>query len=139
MLDYIRHFAPSFMFAASGAPSCIAAAMAAFEVMQEETWRMDKLRENYTYMRAERVGMGFELGATESAVIPIYIRDDSKTLELWRILLEDHAVYTNPFVSPGVRPRNSLLRTSYMATHEPEHLDRGLEALRSAGKQLALI
>ena len=139
VLDYIKHFAPSFMFAASGAPSCIAAAMAAFEVMQEEPWRMDKLRENYTYMRDELVGMGFELGATESAVIPIYIRDDSKTLELWRTLLEDHSVYTNPFVSPGVRPRNSLLRTSYMATHKREHLDRGLEALRTAGRRLAVI
>ena len=139
VLDYIRHFAPSFMFAASGAPSSIAAAMAAFEVMQEETWRMDKLRENYTYMRDELLGMGFELGATESAVIPIYVRDDLKTLDLWRTLLEDHSVYTNPFVSPGVRPRNSLLRTSYMATHEREHLDRGLEALRSAGRQLGVI
>ena len=113
--------------------------MAAFEVMQEEPWRIDKLRENYTYMREELAGMGFEVGATESAVIPIYIRDDSRTLELWRTLLEDYAVYTNPFISPGVLPRNSLLRTSYMATHEREHLDRGLDALRSAGTKLGVI
>jgi 7-keto-8-aminopelargonate synthetase-like enzyme len=139
VLDYVRHFAPSFMFAASGAPSCIAAAMVAFDVMQEETWRIDKLKENYTYMREELAGMGFELGATESAVIPIYIRDDSQTLALWKTLLDDHAVYTNPFISPGVLPRNSLLRTSYMATHEREHLDRGLEALRTSGVKLGLI
>ena len=127
------------MFAASGAPSCIAAAMAAFDVMQEETWRLDKLRENYTYMKDELTGMGFELSDTESAVIPIFIRDDALTLEFWRTLLEDYSVYTNPFISPGVRPRNSLLRTSYMATHEREHLDRGLEALRSAGRELGVI
>jgi len=139
VLDYIRHFAPSFMFAASGAPSCIAAAMAAFEVMQEETWRIDKLRENYTYMKNELSGMGFELSDTESAVIPIYVRDDARTLEFWRTLLEDYSVYTNPFISPGVLPRRSLLRTSYMATHERKHLDRGLEALRSAGKGLGVI
>ena len=139
VLDYIRHFAPSFMFAASGAPSCIAAAMAAFEVMQEETWRIDKLRENYTYMKDELSAMGFELSETESAVIPIYVRDDARTLEFWRTLLEDYSVYTNPFISPGVLPRCSLLRTSYMATHEREHLDRGLEALRSAGKDLGVI
>ena len=139
VLDYIRHFAPSFMFAASGAPSCIAAAMAAFEVMQEETWRIDKLRENYTYMKDELTGMGFELSDTESAVIPIYVRDDTRTLKFWRMLLEDYSVYTNPFISPGVLPRGSLLRTSYMATHEREHLDRGLEALRSAGKDLGVI
>ena len=139
VLDYIRHFAPSFMFAASGAPSCIAAAMAAFEVMQEETWRIDKLRENYTYMKDELTGMGFELSDTESAVIPIYVRDDTRTLKFWRMLLEDYSVYTNPFISPGVLPRGSLLRTSYMATHEREHLDRGLGALRSAGKDLGVI
>ena len=139
VLDYIRHFAPSFMFAASGAPSCIAAAMAAFEVMQEETWRIDKLRENYTYMKNELSGMGFELSDTESAVIPIYVRDDARTLEFWRTLLEDYSVYTNPFISPGVLPRRSLLRTSYMATHERKHLDRGLEALRSVGKDLGVI
>lgn len=139
VLDYIRHFAPSFMFAASGAPSCIAAAMAAFEVMQEEPWLMDKLRENYTYMKDELLGMGFELSDTESAVIPIYVRDDARTLEFWRMLLEDYSVYTNPFISPGVLPRRSLLRTSYMATHEREHLDRGLEAFRTAGKSLGVI
>ena len=139
VLDYIRHFAPSFMFAASGAPSCIAAAMAAFEVMQEETWRIDKLKENYTYMKDELTRMGFELSATESAVIPIYVRDDARTLEFWRALLEDYSVYTNPFISPGVLPRHSLLRTSYMATHDREHLDRGLEALRSVGKHLGVI
>ncbi len=139
VLDYIRHFAPSFMFAASGAPSCTAAAMAAFDVMQEETWRLEKLRENYTYMKGELAGMGFELSDSESAVIAIFVRDNERTLEFWRMLLEDYSVYTNPFISPGVRPRHSLLRTSYMATHEREHLDRGLEALRSAGKALAVI
>ncbi len=139
VLDYVRHFAPSFMFAASGAPSCIAAAMAAFDVMQEETWRLDKLRENYTYMKGELAGMGFELGDTQSAVIAIFIRDNARTLEFWRMLFEDYSVYTNPFISPGVLPRHSLLRTSYMATHEREHLDRGLEALRSAGRALGVI
>ena len=73
----------SFMFAASGAPSTIAAAMAAFDVMQEETWRLDKLRENYTYMKGELAGMGFELSDTESAVIAIFIRDNKRTLEFF--------------------------------------------------------
>ncbi|MGC4063761.1 MAG: aminotransferase class I/II-fold pyridoxal phosphate-dependent enzyme [Polyangiaceae bacterium] len=53
VLDYVRHFAPSFMFAASAAPPSVAAAMAAFEVMREEPWRIEKLRENFTYMREE--------------------------------------------------------------------------------------
>ncbi|MEN9577683.1 MAG: hypothetical protein RJA70_692 [Pseudomonadota bacterium] len=139
VLDYVQHFAPSFMFAASAAPPCVAAAMAAFDVMQEEPWRIDKLRENFTYMRTELAGMGFELGKTETAVIPIYIRQDLRTLMMWRALLEEHNVYTNPFISPGVPPKHAMLRTSYMATHERVHLDRGLEAFHKVGKKFGII
>jgi 7-keto-8-aminopelargonate synthetase-like enzyme len=139
VLDYVRHFAPSYMFAASAAPPSVAAAMAAFEVMQEESWRISKLRENFTYMRDELTRLGFELGKTETAVIPIYIRQDLRTLRVWRTLLEDYGIYTNPFISPGVPPKNAMLRTSYMATHEREHLDRGLEAFEKVGKKYGVI
>jgi len=139
VLDYIRHFAPSFMFAASAAPPQVAAAMAALEVMQEETWRLDKLRENFTYMRDELKKLGFELGHTQTAVIPIYIRQDLRTIMMWRDLLEDHGVYTNPFISPGVPPKSAMLRTSYMATHERHHLDRALEAFAKVGKKYGVI
>jgi len=139
VLEYIQHFAPSFMFAASAAPPSVAAAMAAFDLMQEEPWRIDRLRENFTYMRDELTKMGFELGHTQTAVIPIYIRQDLRTLMMWRELLEEHGVYTNPFISPGVPPKSAMLRTSYMATHERKHLDRGLEALYKAGKKYGVI
>jgi 7-keto-8-aminopelargonate synthetase-like enzyme len=139
VLDYIRHFAPSFMFAASAAPPSVAAAMASLEVMQEETWRMDKLRENFTYMRDELRKLGFELGHTQTAVIPIYIRQDLRTIMMWRDLLEEYGVYTNPFISPGVPPKSAMLRTSYMATHEREHLDRALEAFAKVGKKYGVI
>jgi 8-amino-7-oxononanoate synthase len=139
VLDYIRHFAPSFMFAAAAAPPSVAAAMAALEVMQEETWRIDKLRENFTYMRDQLKGMGFELGHTQTAVIPIFIRQDLRTVRMWRELLDEHGVYTNPFISPGVPPKSAMLRTSYMATHERHHLDRALEAFRTVGKKYGVI
>jgi 8-amino-7-oxononanoate synthase len=139
VLDYIQHFAPSFMFAASAAPPSVAAAMAAFDVMQEEPWRMEKLRENFTFMREELKKMGFELGHTQTAVIPIYIRSDLRTLMMWKELLEVHGVYTNPFISPGVPPKSAMLRTSYMATHERPHLERGLDAFYKAGKKYGVI
>jgi 8-amino-7-oxononanoate synthase len=139
VLDYIRHFAPSFMFAAAAAPPSVAAAMAAFELMQEETWRIDKLRENFTYMRDELRKMGFELGHTQTAVIPIFIRQDLRTIRMWRDLLDEHGIYTNPFISPGVPPKSAMLRTSYMATHERSHLDRALEAFRIVGKKYGVI
>lgn len=139
VLDYIRHFAPSFMFAAAAAPPSVAAAMAAFDVMQEEPWRIEKLRENFTYMRDELRKMGFELGHTQTAVIPIYIRQDLRTIMMWRDLLEEHGIYTNPFISPGVPPKSAMLRTSYMATHERHHLDRALEAFQKVGKKYGVI
>jgi 8-amino-7-oxononanoate synthase len=139
VLDYIRHFAPSFMFAASAAPPSVAAAMAAFDVMREENWRIDKLRENFTFMRDELRRLGFELGHTETAVIPIYIRQDLRTIMMWRDLLEQYSIYTNPFISPGVPPKSAMLRTSYMATHERAHLERGLEAFEKVGKKYGVI
>jgi 8-amino-7-oxononanoate synthase len=139
VLDYIRHFAPSFMFAAAAAPPSVAAAMAAFEVMQDEAWRIDKLRENFVYMRTELEKMGFELGHTQTAVIPIFIRQDLRTIMMWRDLLEEYGIYTNPFISPGVPPKSAMLRTSYMATHSREHLDRGLEAFQKVGKKYGVL
>jgi 8-amino-7-oxononanoate synthase len=139
VLDYIQHFAPSFLFAASAAPPCVAAAMAALEVMQEEPWRQDKLRENFTYMREELKKLGFELGKTETAVIPIYIRDDFKTVMMWKSLLDDFSIYVNPFIQPGVPPKQQVLRTSYMATHERRHLDRALDAFEKVGKKFGVI
>lgn len=139
VLDYIRHFAPSFMFAASAAPPSVAAAMAAFECMRAEPWRMQKLHENFTFMRDELRRLGFELGHTETAVIPIYIRQDLRTILMWRELLEEHGVYTNPFISPGVPPKSAMLRTSYMATHERKHLEQALEAFERVGKKYKVI
>jgi len=139
VLDYIRHFAPSFMFAAAAAPPSVAAAMAAFSVMADEPWRIEKLHENFTYMRDNLRALGFELGKTETAVIPIYIRQDLRTIMMWKDLLEEYGVYTNPFISPGVPPKSAMLRTSYMATHERHHLDKALEAFEKVGKKYGVI
>lgn len=139
VLDYIQHFAFSFLFAASAAPPSVAAAMAALDVMQAEPWRQDKLRENFTYMRENLRKMGFELGNTDTAVIPIYIRDDLKTVMMWKNLLDDYQIYVNPFITPGVPAKQQVLRTSYMATHEREHLDRALEAFEKVGKKFGVI
>ncbi|MFT3769025.1 MAG: aminotransferase class I/II-fold pyridoxal phosphate-dependent enzyme [Minicystis sp.] len=139
VLDYVQHFAYSFLFAASAAPPCVAAAMASLELMEQEPWRQEKLRENFTYMRNELKRLGFELGKTETAVIPIYIRDDMKTIMMWKSLLDDYSIYVNPFITPGVAPKQQVLRTSYMATHERVHLDRALDAFEKVGKKFGVI
>ena len=139
VIEYIKHFAPSFMFAASAAPSCVAAAMMALEVMQEEEWRIAKVNENAEYMRTELKRLGFDVGRSQTSIIPIYIRQDLRTILMWKELLEEHSLYTNPFISPGVPPKQAMLRTSYMATHTKEQLDRGLEAIEKTGKKFGVI
>lgn len=139
VLDYIQHFAFCFLFAASAAPSCMAAAVAALDIMQKEPWRQKKLRDNFTYMRNQLSKMGFDLGNTDTAVIPVYIRDDLKTILMWKSLLDDYNVYVNPFFTPGTPPNQQVLRTSYMAIHEKEHLDQALEALNAVGKKFGVI
>ena len=139
VLDYIMHRASSFTFAASAAPASVGAAMAAFQVMQDEAWRIDKLRENYRYMAEELRTLGFRIGPTESAVIPVHIGEDMTTLLVWRDLLEEFGIYTNPFVSPAVAPGEALIRSSYMATHERTHLDRALEGFAAVGRRHGVI
>ncbi len=139
VLDFVRHHAPSFIFAASGAPSTVAAALAALEVMQEEPWRIERLQENGRYVVEGLRSLGFDLGETSTAIVPVFIRDDARTLHVWQELLEEHGVYTNPFVSPGVQPGRALIRTSYMATHTRDHLDRALDAWTRVGRRHGLI
>jgi len=139
VLEYIQHFASSFIFAASAAPPSVAAAMAALDVMQEETWRIDNLHKNFTYMRDELTKMGWDVGNSQTAVIPLYVRQDLRTIKMWKELLDTYGVYTNPFISPGVPPKQACLRTSYMATHTREQLDRALEAFQAVGKKFKVI
>jgi 7-keto-8-aminopelargonate synthetase-like enzyme len=142
VLDYVRHFAPSFMFAASATPASLAAALAALDVLDDEGWRVDRVRTQAQRFASELHAMGFDVGGAErgaSAIVPVRIGDGARTLEFWNRLMDAHGVYTNPFLPPGVPERGSLLRTSCMATHEPEHLDRALEAFAEVGRGLGLI
>lgn len=139
VLDYIRHFAPSFMFAASGAPASLAAADAALDVMEQEPWRIERVRENARVFAEELRQLGFEVGNSSSAVVPIHLGAGELTLAFWNRLMDEHAVYANPFLPPGVPEGRALLRTSCMATHEPQHLERALAAIADVGRALGVI
>lgn len=139
IIDYVKHFAPSFMFTAACSPPNTAAALAALQVIEEEPWRPTKVREHAAFMAKELKRLGFEVGEPEAAIVPVLVRDDRKCLAMWRALVEEQGVYTNPFISPGVPPNSALLRTSYMATHEMSHLEKALDAFQKVGKQFSLI
>lgn len=138
VIHYIQHHARSLIFSAALTAPNAAAALKALEIMETEPHLVDKLWENAEYMRKGLIEMGYDTGKSNTPVIPILIRDDFRTVMAWHALIEE-GVYTNPVVPPGVPPGNSLLRTSYMATHTKEHLDRALKAFKTVGENLDLL
>ena len=138
VIDYIQHTARSMIFSASIPPSNTAAALAALVIMRDEPERIDQLTENGRKMREGFTSLGFNIGNSETPVIPIIIGDNMKTFIFWRALL-DAGVYVNAVISPATAPGRQLLRTSYMATHTDEQLDRVLETFAAVGKELGVI
>jgi 7-keto-8-aminopelargonate synthetase-like enzyme len=106
--------------------------------MQEEPERIRRINQIGERMRRELKGLGFDIGQSVSSIIPLHVGDDMRTLVAWKLLFEG-GVFVNPVVSPAVPEGHQLLRTSYMATHTDEQLDRALEILEQVGKQVGLI
>jgi 7-keto-8-aminopelargonate synthetase-like enzyme len=138
VVDFIQHNARPLIFSASIPPTNAAAALAALQVMREEPERIARVNEIGDMMRAEFRRLGFNVGASETPIIPVIIGDNTATFKAWRSLY-DAGVYTNPVISPAVPPELSLLRTSYMATHTDEQLSRVLEAFERVGRSIGLI
>jgi len=138
VMDYIQHNARSLIFSASIPPANAAAALAALHIMRDEPERVDRLTEIAEKMRQGFTSLGFDIGNSVTPVIPIIIGDDMKTFIFWRALL-DNGVYVNAIISPATPPGRQLLRTSFMATHTDEQLDRVLGTFEAVGKELGVI
>jgi 7-keto-8-aminopelargonate synthetase-like enzyme len=138
VMHYVQHHARSLIFSASMPPGNVAAVAAALDVMIEEPDRIERVNEIGNYMRREFNTLGFNTGPSETPIIPIIIGDEDATLLVWRILFEE-GLYTNPVIPPGVPPNQSLLRTSYMATHTDDQMSFVLETFERIGKAVGLI
>lgn len=138
VVHYIKHHARSLIFSASIPPANTAAALAALEIMRCEPDRPARVLCNAEKMRKGFKSLGFNIGQSVTPVVPIIIGDDALTFLTWKMLF-DAGVFVNPVISPAVAPGRQLLRTSYMATHTDEQLDRVLEIFASVGKQVGLI
>jgi 8-amino-7-oxononanoate synthase len=106
--------------------------------MQEEPELIARVNQIGEHMRTRFRQLGFDVGASETPIIPIVIGDNTHTFAAWKALYEA-GIFTNAVVSPAVPPELSLLRTSYMATHTDEQLGHVLEAFEQVGQMLGLI
>jgi 8-amino-7-oxononanoate synthase len=135
VIEHIKHSARSLIFSASATPASIASASAALDVMQNETWRIDALWDNTRFAMGYLQELGFDIGETQSPIIPIYIRDDNKTYLMTKMLMEEQ-VFVNPVVSPAVRAEDSLIRFSLMATHSYEQIETAINKIYMIAQKL---
>jgi len=132
-IEYIKHRARSLMFSASMPPSAVASVIAALDIIESEPERIDKLWDNTEYAKKLLLDAGFDIGHSNSPIIPIYIRDNTKTFMITNIL-QQNGVFVNPVVSPAVPSDSSLIRFSLMATHSFEQIESAIEQLSAAFK-----
>jgi 8-amino-7-oxononanoate synthase len=138
VINYIKHTGRSMIFSASLPPALVASVSTALDIIEEEPRLITRLWKNTHKMLKGYKELGFDTGTSETPIVPIIIKDSIKVYIMCKLLFEN-GVFVNPVVSPAVPPGRELLRTSYMATHTEEQLDRVLEAFGKAGKQLGLI
>jgi 8-amino-7-oxononanoate synthase len=136
-IDYIKHRARSLMFSASMPPGSVASVIAALDIIETEPERIEKLWDNTNYAMKLLLEEGFDLGPTESPILPIYVRDNEKTFAVTKHL-QASGVFVNPVVSPAVPSDSSLLRFSLMATHTFEQIDEAVEKLAKAFKEVGV-
>ena len=138
IIKYLKHLSRSMIFSASLAPALVAAVSSALDIIEDEPERREKLWDNTRRMMEGFGSYGFNIGEAASPIIPVVVGDDMLAFKM-ALLLQEEGVFSNPVVSPATPPGRALIRTSYMATHTDEHLDRVLDAFVKVGRQVGLI
>lgn len=135
VIHWIQHFARPFIFSASLSPANVATVSAALDIIENEPGHVQRVNDISQRMRVELGNMGFNTGESTTPIIPIYIGDQFKTIEAWRILYEAD-VFTNVALPPAVPVNSSLLRLSFMATHTEDQLQKVLSAFDALKSRL---
>lgn len=136
--DYLRNHARALIFSASVPPASVATVLKALEIIRTEPERREQLWKNTHKMMDGFRSIGFDIGPTETPIVPILIGPMEKTFQFWRELFEA-GVFVNPIVPPAVPEGSCRLRTSYMATHSSDELDFVLEQFERVGKKLNVV
>lgn len=137
-INWMRHNVRPYIFTASIPPSATASVIAAIEVMRSEPERQENLWKVANYALKSFREAGFEIGDTETPIIPLYVRDNEKTFMVTRMLL-DEGVFVNPVISPAVPPEDTLIRLAWMATHTIEQVDFAVDKTVKCFKKLGLL
>ena len=138
VINFIKHNSRSLIFSASMTPSSAAAVIASIDIMVSEPERIQHLWDLTAYAHNGFKSAGFDTGKSETPIIPLFIRDDVKALQLTQILIAD-GVFVNPVVSPGVPKEDSLIRYSLMATHTKKQVEISIEKITKAAKSMGIL
>ncbi|MBF0541053.1 MAG: pyridoxal phosphate-dependent aminotransferase family protein [Nitrospirae bacterium] len=138
IIHFIKHSARSLIFSASPPPASIAAVSTAVDIIEAEPERREALWRNTHKMLKGFTDLGFVIGATQTPIIPVIVKEDELAFRM-AVMLQEAGVFVNVAVSPAVPTGKALVRTSYMATHTDEHLDIILDAFKKIGKKLGVI
>ncbi len=138
VIHYLKHHSRPLIFTAALPPANTAGVLAALEVMIAEPERRDRLWANTRRLHEGFRSLGFDIGPSQTPIVPVLIGTLEKTFGFWRKLF-DAGVFTNPVVPPAVPPSECRLRTSLMATHTPEQIDFALETFAKLGKEMGVI
>ena len=128
-INYLRHSCRTYIFSASDTPAATAAAMEALHIIKNEPERIEKLWKVTKYALRRFKEEGFEIGDTESPIIPLYVRDAFKTFLVTKLAF-DNGVFINSVVPPACAPQDTLVRFALMATHTEEQVERGVQVLK---------
>ena len=138
VIHYIKHTARSLIFSASPPPASVASVSAALDIIENEPERRKALWRNTNKMFKGFTELGFEVGPSQTPIIPIVVNDNENAFVM-AMMLQEEGVFANVAVSPAVPNGRALIRTSYMATHTEEQLDKVLMAFEKVGKRMGLI
>ena len=137
-INYLRHTCRTYIFSASNTPAATAAALEALHILQQEPERIEKLWDVTKYALKRFREEGFEIGETESPIIPLYVHDVEKTFIVTARAYE-RGVFINPVIPPACAPQDTLVRFALMATHTKEQVERAVNILKGIFVELDII
>jgi 8-amino-7-oxononanoate synthase len=138
LIDFLRHTSRALMFTASLPPASVAAVMKSLDIIEQEPERREALWENTKAMAEGLLDLRYDIGSSNTPVIPIFIGEMEKTFRMC-MRLQEEGVFVNPVVPPAVPQNNSLIRISLMATHTRQQIDMALSSLKKVGREMNVI